>query len=106
MCADEILGNVRTQKTETAQRTQRYNMEDMPGQATESDCHVVEGKSVGNEKQSARPFMAVVYYTGIHGNPGMAGAADWIHMGLEISRPRATGKDNAKTSERQGRGDA
>jgi hypothetical protein len=28
-------------------------MGDMQGQATESDCHMVEGKSAGNEKQRA-----------------------------------------------------
>jgi len=28
-------------------------MGDMQGQATESDCHMVHGKSVGNEKQRA-----------------------------------------------------
>jgi hypothetical protein len=44
---------LRTQGTEIAQRTQIKTTEDMQGQYTDSDYHMVQGKGVGNEKQRA-----------------------------------------------------
>jgi hypothetical protein len=44
---------LRTPGMEIAQCTQIKITEDMQGQATESDYHMVQGKSVGNEKQRA-----------------------------------------------------
>jgi hypothetical protein len=43
----------------------------MQGQATESDCHMVEGKSVDNKKteSSHDRFQAAISYPGINDNP-------------------------------------
>jgi hypothetical protein len=43
----------------------------MQGQVTESDCHKVEGKSVGNKKTESSHdcFQAAISYPGINGNP-------------------------------------
>jgi hypothetical protein len=66
-----------------------------------------QAKGLVMRKRKHDWYWAAVCYTGINGNPGMAGALYWIHMGWGMGVSPETGGASrrqrriAETSERQ-----